>query len=521
MRRTFKKLCVLMALIIMIGVVFAGCSSKTNDTPIEATVEKTEAVPASTEEATKVELEEVKLIMYLMGDSTPDVPVVYEEVNKMLKNDINATVEPKFFTWSDYENKYNLLISSGEEYDLIYAANWTNFADYSRRGAFLEITDEMLAKNAPETAKYPKDVLLSGKVDGKLYALPALKKEFQTLTYVVRGDLMKKYNIADIKTLDDFGVYLDAIAKNEKGMIPYDTNGDDWMLGSIFTASMGWKGIGQGAHVKVNDPLQKAFGFIEQPETVDFYKKIRDWQEKGYWSKNALSNKTQVKDSFEAGKSASAIVNLSTANQMYLGLKDKHADWDVKVYNAFSGTTTSVLTYMSNGMAINGKSKNSERALMLLDLFKNNEAYNVLLNYGIKDKNYTVNAEGNLEFPADNGYPPNGVCPWGWNNDAFVKPYAAAMPNYNDIMAEYENNYKEDPLREFKLDVTKISDIDTVLRDLNKQYGSVRALGFDKDIEKGIQTHIEKSKAAGYENYIKEVQAQIDVYLAEYNKQVK
>jgi putative aldouronate transport system substrate-binding protein len=353
-----------------------------------------------------------------------------------------------------------------------------------------------------------------------LFGLPANKKEFNTLCYVVRGDLMKKYNIPDIKALDDLGAYLDAVAKNEKGIIPYDTNADDWMLGAILSNSLGRKGIGQGGVVSIDDLAKKVTSGFDQPELADFRKKMRDWNQKSYWSKNALANKTPVKDSFEGGKSAAAIVNLANANQMYLGLQKTHPEWDVKVYNAYQGPV-SVLSYMINGMAINAKAKNPERALMLLDLFKNKEEYNVQLNYGIKDKHYTVNAEGKLEFPAENGYPPNAACPWGWNNEAFDKPYAATMPNYQDIMAQYQQNYKEDTLREFNLDISNMSEVDSALTDINKQYGQALTLGFIKDIDKATNEILEKAKAANIAKYLEEAQKQVDAFLAEYQKATK
>ena len=54
------------------------------------------------------ELEEVTLKMILVGGRPIDYDQVFGELNKKLKERINATVEVEFLDWSDWTQKYPL-----------------------------------------------------------------------------------------------------------------------------------------------------------------------------------------------------------------------------------------------------------------------------------------------------------------------------------------------------------------------------------------------------------------------------
>lgn len=83
-----------------------------------AETEGTEAIDTS---------QEVKLVMYLLGERTPDFDKVFDRINEKLKEKINATIEVKFMGWGEWEQKYPLVFASGEDFDLIYSADWAMY----------------------------------------------------------------------------------------------------------------------------------------------------------------------------------------------------------------------------------------------------------------------------------------------------------------------------------------------------------------------------------------------------------
>ena len=89
------------------------------------------------------------------------------------------------------------------------------------------MTKEALEKYAPMTAETMyEEAWEQSKVNGKAYMLPMNYKEITSYVYIARGDLMDKYNITSVSSLDEVETYLDAIAKNEKSMIPLDIGSD-------------------------------------------------------------------------------------------------------------------------------------------------------------------------------------------------------------------------------------------------------------------------------------------------------
>lgn len=288
---------------------------------------------------------------------------VYGELNKKLKQDINATVDVQFLSWADWFQKYQLLFSTGDDFDLIITATWAQFADNARKGAFYEMTPEALQKYAPRSlAENSPEVLEAGKVEGKQYALPMNYHEITINGYVVRGDLMDKYGIASIDSIDDFERYLDAVVKNEKGLVPWEgTNYDNWIIAKTQLEEQReeYQPGNLGLRVDLNDPAAKLIDDIANPDqdAIDLYRKMAEWNKKGYISKNALVNKVTSKDSFLSGKSAAFLTNLLEANATYQTVKANHPEWDVRFYPANTKKKVVANSFMANAMAINAKSK--------------------------------------------------------------------------------------------------------------------------------------------------------------------
>ena len=78
---------------------------------------------------------EVKLIMYRLGDRTADFDTVFAKINEKLQEKINATLEVKFMSWGEWEQKYPLVFASGEDFDIIYSADWAMYNSQASKPA--------------------------------------------------------------------------------------------------------------------------------------------------------------------------------------------------------------------------------------------------------------------------------------------------------------------------------------------------------------------------------------------------
>ena len=75
-----------------------------------------------------------------------------------------------------------------------------------------------------------------------------------------------------------------------------------------------WQAMGSTGE---NDDAAVVKGNFDQPEFLNVIKRLQDWRDRGFWSKNAVVNTQNNTESFQAGKSALALMNVNTAKSMY------------------------------------------------------------------------------------------------------------------------------------------------------------------------------------------------------------
>jgi putative aldouronate transport system substrate-binding protein len=528
----------LLAMAMILSLVLAGCGSNNNNA---ASSEPASSTPAASIEASPSPSEsasaspsgvdtsqEVKLKMYLLGDKPKDFDLVYDEVNKLLKQDINATVEVSFLSWGDWQQKYPLLFASGEDFDLIYTANWAQYNTQATKGGFLEITKDMLAQYAPKTAasQYP-EAFEQSKLNGKAFMLPMNFKEIQGSVSIFRGDLLEKYGL-DVKDVAssplNMAKYYDAIVKNEKGLLPINGAGLGWDGRPMFMPMdkmKNWFDIGGASNYRLwydaTDPAAKVIPFIDSDLFIESIQTSKEWSDKGYWSRSAMVSKTPDNEAFQNGKAAIFGQNLSTINSLYSTVSKTHPEWKVVAADTNFGNPVDLKPFIQNGVAINKGSKNAERALMMLDLFRNDQRYFDLTFYGIKGKHYDLAADGKSIIPlAESGnYPPEGACPWGWRDDQLVRSIEGGIPNYNEIRDNMVNSAIAAPLQSFNFDDSKVKNELAAVNNVLSQYAKPMEFGVVKgNVEDAVADLRSRLKKAGSEKIVAEYQAQIDAFLA-------
>ncbi len=429
-KKIFRLMSVLVVLSLMLSV-FAGC--KNNETNV----------------GEDGELPYVKLKCYVVGDMSIGSDEVLANLNSMLKEKINAELEIIELSWSDYKSKYSLVLSSGEPIDLIYTSNWCYFYSEGKKGAFTPLSEEMIKKYAPNTyAEVPSEAWNYVKIDGEICMLPQHHRAMTTRAITYREDLRKKYNVPEIKNFEDLEVYFDAIKKNEPTMFPFHANVSD--MENLYYAYT-WQEEGYRP-TSISDAIATSGSSydditIKPIYEVESYKKwaniAKKWYEKGFWSKDILSNKTTAENAFLSGTSAAFVSQLtSTVYSQNKALRD-NPDWELGQLLLLNNGKTHVNGYTANGMAIPSTSKNVERALMAYDLLSTDKDFYVAHAYGIEGKTYEVSPEGYYVYPegyvSGKGYQFNGLkLQMGMNNLNY---------NNDDISAAHElyREYVADP----------------------------------------------------------------------------
>ena len=370
----------------------------------EADASASSEADASGSEAADVDLSErVDLVFYVAGDAPTDELVVEEAINEKLLEKLNATVDFQFTTWTDFQTKYSNELLAGTP-DLIYIANWFNYGTFAKEGAFLEL-DELLPTYAPKLTELCGTYLDQCKVDGAIYAVPAMWPEYVSSGITYREDLRAKYDLPVPNSIENLEAYLLGIQENEpnQGLL-LPTTGDSTGLSHAFDAAwiLNFKypwvttnGLSYGLSANADSPSQ-VYDYWFSDDFVDDMKLMKKWAGYGFWSKSALSD-TNDSESFKNGLCVASFwgQNPAKCNTNKNDFETAGQGWEAE-YVAF-GETTGVIYpghATQNGTAIVRGCENPERALMVLEYFMTDEEMYRLVQYGIEGTHYQFDENG-------------------------------------------------------------------------------------------------------------------------------
>ncbi len=523
-----EKISIVTVLIMVFTLFTVGCGNTTQPEKQISTSETTKAAVSTESSAAEGKIDTSKQVVlktYMLGDRQEDHDLVWGEINKGLKEKINATVEVNLMGWGEYEEKYPLVFASGEDFDLIYTASWAKYLDQAVKGGFLALPEEMLKKYANRVYEgVPEAGWKQARINGTIYMVPTNNSGNSSFAIYIRGDLREKYGLPEIKSLGDYEKFLDAVSQNEKGIYPYgDNNANNyWLLTTVLlNQPHNWRYINCGGydmmHFVYSDPASKPFFRYDQPEYLEFLKKMSEWRKKGYWSNSSLTEKTDRAELFKAGKSASAIEHIGKASEIYNDWKNNHPDWKLEIFDSSFGGKLPGGTYLGDGMAVHATSKNPERALMAIDYLTWDHDINFLVRNGILGRHYNLTADGKkLSLPDSPKYTSGYSM---WNFDVLPQILSAdEHPKYNEINSSQISRMVAHPLDAYTLNTESIKTEYAACSTVFDEYLKILELGFSRDIEKDLNDLISKINAAGFDKIKQEIEKQSAEYIAEYNK---
>ncbi len=511
MKKVKKAFSFVVALVLIVFTAFSGCSNAPAQTSAAPESKAETASQAAPSETPKVDTsKEVEIVMYVLGSPSRDHDEVMKLFNEKAKADLNCTLKINYIGWGDFTTKYPLILSSGEPVDLIYVATWLNFSQQAQKGAFLPV-DDLFKTYAPQSyASESPQALQQATVAGHLYAMAPNHTSYNTYGPMYRGDLLKKYGMTSIKTVDDYEKYLENVVKNDPTLDPTGMSADVTHIDTMFTAS-------QGLHyltgdiincpfwVKIDDPDGKVINITQVNGIQDIFKRLKSWSDKGFWPKSVLSNKDA--DAFRNGKAGSKIHNMDTWIGDYRMLENVAPGADAQ-YTSF--VPVYPLSYMQDGMAIPASAKNPERAMMLLEKIRNDQSYYNLLTYGIEGKHYKITNNLIETIDKDGFTQENGT--WGFRDDKFFKDAVGAPPNLADYRQQLKNSAIENIYTGFSFNSDPVKNEYAAIQNVMTQYYVPLKLGYVDPVQ-GFEQLKQQLNAAGLDKVQAELQNQLTAFL--------
>ena len=119
------------------------------------------------------------------------------------------------------EDKLNLIMSSGEEYDVVMIPNKDLFYKYAKQGALTDIGDILAKEGQNVITAIEQKYIDAVKVDGKVYGLPSPSGMDNLLdqAFYIRKDWLDAVGMQSPKTIDEYTAVLKAFKEKNPGKV--------------------------------------------------------------------------------------------------------------------------------------------------------------------------------------------------------------------------------------------------------------------------------------------------------------
>lgn len=159
------------------------------------------------------------MVRYVMPGTAPqDQAMVEEAINKKLAQDgLNLTYKAVYIPWDVWDQKTNLMMSTGEEFEIIHIMHDLKGPNVLASNGGIIPIDDLLAKYGADLKKsLPDWVWGAAKINGKTYFVPDFWTDTANADGMVtfRTDLLKKNNLQPPKSPQELLTAAETIKKN-------------------------------------------------------------------------------------------------------------------------------------------------------------------------------------------------------------------------------------------------------------------------------------------------------------------
>lgn len=507
-----KKVIALLLALTMLVAVFAACgNAATESAKTESSkTEESKTEESKTEESTG---ETVKMVYLIPGDEPVEMARGIGDVNaKMAADGVGVEVELRYIAWDVWDQKINLMLSTGENFDMFHVMNdRVTIANYASRQALADITEEFNTYGENIIANCPELAIRSGQVGDKQYGIPAFWVE-SALDHqgLIRTDILKKCGVETVPTTWDelteaFQTVMANWDGNQKPYLPLVGTGQ--VGGYFFNSDNNYVLYENMIYVGQDGTITNYFETDTFKESCE---RARDWYEKGLINPDVLTvTSDQMNNQLNTGD---WLVHAGTIGDI-TPLKTNYPDLTVDdfAWVDFDTTTPEIRPYGTRNMqAVPLSSEHPEAAVKFINwVYANEDNFN-LFHFGTEGVDYNKLEGGAYEVIANEKGTSN------WKFDTWM------TGNINFILL---NGNAPTPTNEhlYKIDETAVdgiaalmtfdaSNVQTQVADVNTQISALiapMACGVVK-YEDGIEEALSMLEKAGINDIVAEFQAQFD-----------
>ncbi len=472
------------------------------------------AIPTAAEEET------YKMVMQVInyGFDDPDLGMVQDAVNEITIPEIGVEVEFLTTPIMEQATKLGLLVSGGQQIDLVVSGLLTTPSNMVSDGLLQPITEYIERSEA--LSSLAEGIIDACKVNGEIYAYPGSNCSGSRVSFNYDKDLAEEYQIdipERISTAEDWEKLFEQI--KESGMEQYGISLGDGVACEYEWYPFDSLGADQDLSYGVVMDAKNGDTVVNYYATDEYMEKCkmhRDWYEKGYCVPDSISNGYTTTDSMTQGLIFGYVSMGNPGNST--AYKSKTTGKTIAEI-----PMTDIMTKTSNVVnfcwGVSSSCTRPDKVVDFLELLYTDTDLANLLNYGIEGVHYTKPEEGSRII----GYP-EGVDAMNCGYGSFVGTYGNTLETYQrapytdeDLEGFADFAYPNAEVSRFMgytFDPSEVSTALTAVSAVIGQYAPALECGI-VDPEEMIPQFVSALEDAGMNEIIAANQAQLDAWLAQ------
>lgn len=434
----------------------------------------------------------------LIGNGMPtNYDTWMAKVNEQIA-DIGVNLEVEVVSWSDWDSRRNVIISTNEPYDIIFGHGGNYISDINL-GAYCDITD-LIEANMPELNEMmPEECWTAMRVNDRIYGVPTYKDIAISNYAIWDKELVEEYNLdlASLTELESLTPVFEQL-KADKNDYPFYSKNDGIYF--IFDA---YDQLGAGTQVlgvRYDDKDAKVCFTLEQPDVFKALQTVYEWNQKGLINPDAATlSEARVYNMWRIGQGWASAAFTSWGPQM---------GKDVAVEKV-GDTILSNDTVRGSINMISTNSKYPEKCLQLLNKVNTDTKLRDMFYYGEEGVNFEYNEDGKVHKLDKQWDIP------GYTNGTYFTVTQEDKDEYNQFeeIKELMDEAVSSVMLGFTFDTTNVYDQIANCSEIWLRYKSEVMTGV-QDPTVYVPQIKEELMAAGFQDILDEAQAQVDEFMA-------
>lgn len=509
--KKLKQFRVFVALFLVI-VLASGCAKKGNETPENNSGNETQNTGSNSGTSDNPlrpdTLDTIKVVLF--GEQSPRMAELMEnEFQQIFIDEINTKVELQYVPWTENGagGKIDLMIASGQDFDAaLIDPKW---AASSIGKGYLQDLTEVVDKYLPDWKEVMDEVAFKPYTyDDKIYAIPIGSKPtggvFETVC--VRQDIMDELGITEMKSLEDLNNYV----TKAKALYPdmyatYDLASSEYIVRGAGNRNLTPLTTG----LWVDQDTKEVVSIADSEEFKTAVTLYNDWYKNNLLPRDMLTN--TITHPFQAGMtfffrgtSGSTVIENEPA------LKQVVPTAYTKEYYLNPEKPYYKKSYENTAFQVPVTSTKADRVALFINTLQKNTKLADAFIYGVEGEDFNIVNDKIVPNQTDELF-------YQWMIfNVNISHFDERFPDdFIDTYRNWDNEAITDVTYGLTLDYDSVkaqkAQIDTVWTELAHPM-----LAGIQDFDKGIQELQDALQKAGWDDYVADVQRQLDEF---YSKQ--